>query len=108
MKEWFKLFGFVFLILVAFYVLGFFATGGSLAIYRFWAPKIEDARREVFEQTQSYVQGKNTYISRLRLQYEFTKGGQRESLRRLVLSEAATIAEENLTPTNRVFISSLK
>lgn len=108
MKEGFKFFGVALLVLVAIYALGFLATGGNLAIYRFWAPQMEDARREVFEQTQSYVQGKNTYIGRLRLQYESTEGRQREALRRLILTEAETIDTENLTPANQAFINSLR
>ena len=107
-REGFKAFGVVLLVMVAVYVLGFFATGGNLAIYRFWAPQVEDARREVFEQTQSYVQGKNTYIARLRLQYEAAEGPQKESLRRLVLQEAETIDDDNLTSVNRAFVNSLR
>ena len=108
MKYGLKAFGVALLVLVAIYILGFFATGGELAIYRFWAPKIEDARREVFEQTQSYVQGKNTYIARLRLQYEMADGSKKSALRGLVLSEAATIDNNKLTPANRAFVNSLQ
>ena len=108
MKEGFKVFVVALLALVAIYVIGFLATGGNLAIYRFWAPQMEDARREVFEQTQSYVQGKNAYISRLRLQYESTEGRQREALRRLVLAEVETIDDGSLTSSNRAFINSLR
>ena len=56
--------------MVVVYTIGFVATGGDLAIYRFWAPKRENARRVVFQNTQSYVQGKQEYISRLRFQYQ--------------------------------------
>src|SRR3989344_4552992 len=108
MKDALKIFGIALLVVVAVYVLGFFATGGNLAIYRFWAPQFEDARREVFEQTASYVQGKNTYIARLRAEYETAEGDQKESLRRLVLSEAETIDERNLTSSNRAFVNSLR
>jgi hypothetical protein len=107
-KELLKIIGYAFIALVFLYASGFLATGGDLAIYRFWAPKMEDARREVFEQTQSYVQGKNTYISRLRLQYESTSGNQRESLRRLILSEAETIDDSNLTPANLAFVNEIR
>ena len=108
MKDGFKVFGYAFLVLLAIYVLGFFATGGELAIYRFWAPQMEDVKREVFEQTQSYVQGKNTYIARLRRDYESSEGPQRESIHRLILSEAETIDEGNLTASNRAFVNSLR
>lgn len=43
--------------LFALFIVSFIATGGDLAIYRFWAPKQESARRQVYEQTKSYRQG---------------------------------------------------
>lgn len=52
------------------YGIGFMLTGGDLFIYRFWAPKMENAKRQVFENTQSYVQGKISYLSTLRMEYE--------------------------------------
>ena len=97
-----------FFALVVIYGLGFLATGGNLAIYKYWQPQIEDARRNVFENTQSYVHGKNTYIERLRLQYETSNGPEKESLRRLILEEASTIDPSNLTASNRSFIGSLR
>lgn len=60
-----RIFLIVVLGLVLLYIVGFFATGGDYAIYRFWEPKMENARRAVFENTQSYVQGKQEYLSRL-------------------------------------------
>ena len=109
MKEVLKYFGAVFGVLFLIYVLVFFATGGNLAIYKFWAPKLQEARRDVFEQTQSYVHGKNSYIARLRLQYDSSSGGpQKEALRRLVITEAETIDEVNLTPTNQAFVNNLR
>jgi hypothetical protein len=94
--------------LVLIYAFGFLATGGDLIIYRFWAPRFENAKREVFVQTQSYVQGKNTYIARLRLQYETADASQKEPFRRLILSEAETISVANLTVQNRGFIETLR
>lgn len=96
------------LAMVILYGFGFLATGGNLAIYRFWQPQIENAKREVFVNTQSYVQGKNTYIARLRLQYETAEGPEKESLRRLIIEEASTIDPANLTSSNQGFVRSLR
>ncbi len=74
------------------YGLGFMVTGGNLLIYRFWAPKQENARRVVFENTQSYVQGKQEYLSRLRFQYQTADPGSgKDALRALIVSEASTL-----------------
>ena len=90
--------------LVGIYGLGFLATGGDLAIYRFWAPKQENAKRVVFENTQSYVQGKQEYISRLRYQYQNAEGSQKDGLRTLILSEAANVDNAKLSPDLQTFL----
>lgn len=94
--------------LVALYALGFLATGGDLAIYRYWAPKQENAKRVVFENTQSYVQGKQEFISRLRYQYQSAEpGAQKEALRSLILSEAANVDNGKLSPDVQAFLRSI-
>lgn len=94
--------------LVVLYGFGFAATGGDLAIYRFWAPKQENAKRVVFENTQSYVQGKQEYISRLRYQYQTAEpGAQQDALRSLILSEAANVDNSKLSPDLESFIRSI-
>lgn len=108
MRDGFRVFGYAALAMLGVYVLGFLATGGNLAIYRFWAPQVRDAQREVFEQSQSYVQGKAAYISRLLLQYEAAEGPQREALRRQVLLEAATVDQEDFSVTLRARIDALR
>ncbi len=92
------------------YGLGFVATGGDLAIYRFWAPKMENAKREVFENTQSYVQGKTEYLIRLRFQYQQAEVGsaQQASLRSLIVSEAALVDNSKLPPDLQAFVNQMK
>lgn len=99
-----RLFLMALVFLVGVYVLGFVATGGDLAIYRFWAPKQENAKRVVFENTQSYVQGKQEYISRLRYQFLMADGPQKEALRQLILSEAANVDNSKLSPDVQGFL----
>src|ERR1700730_7137121 len=91
------------------YVLGFLATGGDLAIYRFWAPKMENAKREVFENTQSYVQGKTEYIDRLRFQYQQAepRSSQQAAIRQLIVSEASTIDNSKLPADLQGFIQQM-
>jgi len=102
--------GWILLALVALFALSFIVTGGDLAIYRFWAPKQADAQRVVFENTQSYVQGKTEYISRLRYQYlEAEKGSPHKgALKQLILSEAATVDNSKLPVELESFIQQLK
>jgi hypothetical protein len=98
------------MLMLAFYGIGFLATGGDLAIYRFWAPKQENARRVVFEQTQSYVEGKIGSLSQERLAYESAVAGsaQQKSLRTMIITEASTIDNYKLPADLRSFIVGLK
>lgn len=91
------------------FALGFASTGVNLAIYRFWAPQQEEARREVFEQSQSYVQGKVITLTRLRSQYERAglSEARRSSLRTEILTEASTVDTERLPNTLKAFLSRL-
>ncbi len=95
-------------VMLVLYGVGFLATGGDLAIYRFWAPKQENARRAVFVETQSYVQGKIAHLSDLQLAYESAEGAQRAALRTDILREAAQIDSSKLPPDQVAFIDSLK
>lgn len=90
------------------YGLGFLATGGDLAIYRFWAPKQADAQRVVFENTQGYVQGKAEYISRLRYEYEMAKPDEKPKIKTLILDEASTIDNSKLPADIQIFLHTLQ
>jgi hypothetical protein len=101
--------GLALLILVLVYGAGFLATGGDLAIYRFWAPKRANAEREVFVNTNSYIQGKTDYLSRLRLEYQTSKDAdQKAALRTLILTEASNVDNSKLPTDLQGFIASLK
>jgi hypothetical protein len=82
--------------LVLLYAVGFLATGSDLIIYRFWAPKQENARRQVFEHTQSYVDGKIQNISQQCFAYHNADGAQKEALAGEIRNEAATIDIDKL------------
>jgi hypothetical protein len=99
----------VFFLILALGAIGaWFVKSTDFSLYKFFAPRQAEVQREVFEQTPSYVQGKNTYIARLRAQYETADEGHKESLRQLILSEAETIDDDNLTERNRNFVNGLR
>ena len=82
--------------------------GGSLLHFRFWAPQIRDAQREVFEQSQSFVQGKISHLTRLQLEYEAADGNRKEALRRMILTEAATVDADDLPESLQSFVAELR
>lgn len=100
-----KVFGWSAVGLILLYGLVFMATGGDLAIYQFWAPKQANAERKVFENTQSYVQGKVEYLNKLRFQYQ---DDPRPSLRMMILTESSTVDNNKLPLDLQAFIQNMK
>jgi hypothetical protein len=91
--------------LVVLYGIGFLATGGDLAIYKFWAPKQENAKRQVFENTQSYVEGKVQNIEQECFAYNKADGAQKDSLAGEIRNEATTIDLDKLPAVERSCVS---
>jgi hypothetical protein len=103
-----RIFGALVIGMILLYGLGFMATGGDLAIYRFWAPKRANAEREVFVNTNSYIQGKVSHLTQLRLDYEQADGAQKATLRTVILTEAAQVDNSKLPSDLAGFIAGLK
>lgn len=75
--------------------------GSAVGLFdlRFWAPKREVARREVFENTPSFVHGKRQYLTRLHAEWMMADSTHRIALCGLARHEASTIDPARLTPT---------
>jgi hypothetical protein len=57
------------LVVVVLFVVGFVGQAMSLWNYKFWQPKIEDAKRNVWEQTSSRINGATQTIAKANLEY---------------------------------------
>jgi len=109
MGKAFSIIGTILGVVILFFGLGFLVEGSDFFLYKFWAPKQENVRRQVFENTQSYVQGKVEYLIRLRYQYQsLPEGSQKSSIRMLILDEASTVDQGKLPIDLQSFIQSLK
>lgn len=92
-------------------VLGliFLLTAFGLFNLKFWGPKFQEADREIFEETQSFVHGKISHLNRLRLEYETADTDtRRASYRTMILQEASVLEEDALPASLKLFIDSLK
>jgi len=69
MKEGIKIAGMGLGSLVLLIVVGCGLSLGGVYWYKFIGPKREEARREVFEETRSYNQGKIQQLSKYRVEY---------------------------------------
>lgn len=101
--------GLVVLGLLAVGALGFIGVAYDTGMYKFWAPKQENIRREVFTNTQSFVQGKISYLTQLRLDYETAADGpQKRAVRSMILNEANQVNHDLLPANLRGFIEGLE
>ena len=88
--------------------LAFAFTGADLIFYRFYGPKYEAARRQVFEQTKSYRQGYIQELSNMQFEYVKADSAQKPMLADLILHRAADFPEEDLPADLAEFIRELK
>lgn len=92
---------------VGVYALGFVLQAMNLGFYAFWAPKYKAVERQVFEESKPYVQGKITYLNRLRGDYELAPEGQKTTIKAVIKREASQVKSEYLPLDLRTFIGSL-
>ena len=88
--------------------LTWMVQGNEFFMYKVFAPKKEQVRREVFEQTKSYKQGMVQEISNMQFEYEQASPEHKAALAKIILHRAADYPENELPTDLRIFISSLK
>lgn len=103
-----KIFATLFLVVAGICGLMWVFTGNDLAVHKTFDPKYADLHRNVFEHSQSYIQGKIDYISQLRLEFETADKGHKQALRNMILTQASTVDLNQLPADMHSFINSLK
>lgn len=88
--------------------LGWLVQGNDFALYKFFAPKYEQVRRETFEQTKSYNQGMVQELQNMQFQYEQATPEHQAALRSIILHRAADFPEEKLPAHLRSFVNQLR
>jgi len=77
--------------------------------YKFFAPKYEKARREVFENTQSYVEGKRQEIIKYKLEYDLADTEQdKNALKYTILQTTANLDLDLLEDDLKDFVLELR
>ena len=70
----------VILVVIALIAIAFTMELGGLQWAKFFNPRKEAVRRDVFKQTRSFNESKTQDLARFRLQYMEAEGGSREAL----------------------------
>ena len=94
--------------LVVLMAVGWLATGNNFFLYKYFAPKQEQVRREVFEQSKAYRQGMLQELQNM--QFEYIKADQegKASMKSIILHRSADVPAETMPQDLVLFISQLK
>ncbi len=88
--------------------LSWLVQGNNFFMYKFFASKQEQVRREVFEQTKSYNQGMIQEIQNMQFEYIKATPEQKSALSSIILHRVADYDESMLPVDLRAFIDSLR
>ena len=83
-------------------------TGNSFFLYRIFAPRYEQVRRTVFEQSKAYNQGMIQEIRNMQFQYVQAGDAHKSALASIILHRVADFPEDKLPTDLRSFIQKLK
>jgi len=96
-------------VIVGLFALTFLANEFEIFGIKFWGVRKENARREVYEQTQSYVEGKRQELTKYRLEYQRTKDiTEKEAIRQTILQSFANFDENKLPSDLLDFLHQMK
>jgi len=106
-----KVIGYTLLFLVVVMALGWVVQGNDFFMYKFWAPKQEQVRRQVFEQTRSFNQSMVQELENMEAEYVREKDPQaKAALASIILHRASgyNLEDPIVPPDLRSFIAKLK
>jgi len=108
MKNILKGIGWIGLFLAVIFAIDWIVTGNDFFMYKYWAPKQENVRRQVFEGTKSYNQGMVQELQNMQFEYAKADSAGKEAMASIILHRAADY-DENQMPTDLYnFIQKLK
>lgn len=95
--------------IVGLFLLVFFANAIGLINYSFFGPKYENTRRNIYENTQSYNEGKRQELTKYRLEYLESKDkDDKQAIRMTILQSFANYDENKLPSDLRSFLDEMK
>jgi len=76
--------------------------------FQFFAPKYEDVKREIFENTQGYVEGKRQEALKYRLEYMRADSSSKQAIKATIVQSFANFDESKLSPELQNFVRDMK
>ena len=94
--------------LVLFLGLIWLFQGNDFFLYKVFAPKYEQVRRETFEESKAYRQGMIQELQNMQFEYIKADSTHKTALASIILHRAADFPEEDMPADLRTFIRSIK
>lgn len=91
-----KVFGISVSVLIGLFVLIFIIGLAGLGYYKFFGPKTENVRREIFENTKSYVQGVQQDLGKYYLEYQKADDDGKSAIRATIQMRFAEVDPNKL------------
>lgn len=97
-----------FLSIIAVCALMWAVQGSDFFLYKVFAPKYEQVRRETFEQSKAYNQGMIQELQNMQFEYIKAEPAQKSALASIILHRSADYDPDKLPADLRSFIADLK
>lgn len=98
----------VIVVLVLMLGLAWLIQGNDFFLYKVFAPKYEQVRRETFEQSKAYNQGMIQELQNMQFEYAKATPEQKDALASIILHRAADYPEDKMPSDLREFVQKLK
>lgn len=108
MSDFFKVVGGILAAIIFVLALMWVFQGNDFFLYKTFAPKYEQTRRETFEQSKAYRQGMIQELQNMQFEYAKADADAKAALRKVILQRAADFPEEDMPSDLRNFIRDLK
>ena len=95
-------------ILICLLGLSWLVQGNDFFLYKVFAPKYENVRRQTFENTKSYNQGMIQELENMQFEYTRADTNHQAALASIILHRAADYPAERLPYELRCFITDLR
>jgi hypothetical protein len=103
-----KLIGYIGAILIAIIILMFVLEVIGLGFTKFFEPKRENIRREIFENTKSYVHGKIQDLSKYKQQYDKGTIDGKIAIEEIIKIQFADFDESTINVANLHFLINMR
>jgi len=108
MKKALAVIGAILALLILTMGFGWLSAGNDFAMFRFFAPRREAVRREVFEQSKAYRQGMINELRDYQMQYIKGDAAQKAAMATLIIRQADQVPAAVLPADLAQFIATLR